>query len=196
MKKIAIRFLPLILGILLAAVAILFGQNQLGAGSVLLYRPLLLLVCGICFLFIFLRRYLEQPVSATMMAREFAILIKKMMDSRFSLGVFVFKDGWWRLMCFVSSPEDENNAEEPEFIGEWTSDETDAMIKNGMDKMFQDGHLDRRCLSNGVKDVYLELVKISEDDPETVAINIVYEKEFAFVNSRDFHSLSHAIRGF
>lgn len=165
------KYLPLaVIGaICICSVIFSFGSKNL-TQLLDIFKPLLIIIIITGIASLYLWRVSKRKLPPKQMAEDFARLIKKMMDLKFSLGIFIFKDGWWRLLC-LENENDENG----ELIGQWTQEEADSMIENGIKMMFKNGHIDKRCLVKGVLDISVESVVIDENTPPTVAINIVYE---------------------
>lgn len=159
------KYIPLlIIGI---AITAYFVFNS---ASMTLFTPLLIVGFFVGLVSLYVWVISKKKVSPEVYAKDFARLIRQMIDRRMIFGVFIFSDGWWRLFCMQNEDDPDG-----ETIGEWTLEEVEAMVENGVTMMFKDGHLDRKLLTEGVSDVNVGYVTIDEEMPQSIGITIVYE---------------------
>lgn len=162
------KYIPLFLILSMSVIYFIFNPKDLKFFSPIFVICLISIIIG---LFIWMQS--RKKLSPETYAKDFAKLIKKMIDRRMIFGVFVFNDGWWRLFCVQSE-----NDEDGEYIGEWTLPEVQNMVENGLSMLFKDGHLDKKFLVKGVADVNVGYVDIEElDISQSIGINITYDDE-------------------
>lgn len=161
------KYIPILIIAIACVAYFVFNASSIG-----IFKPLFVvsLIAGIACAFVWAMSRRKIPPET--LAKDFARLIRKMIDKRMIFGVFVFSDGWWRLFCMKDEDDPDG-----ETIGEWTLPEIEGMIENGVSMMFRDGHLDKKLLTEGVADVSVGYVTIEEGAPQSIAISITYDEK-------------------